>query len=302
MHASRFAPRRAVAPLLIGLLLALFGCGGGGGGGGGPSTFTGPPGATLDASGGTGSTPPAGGGSTGTGDGPATGDGGASGDGNASGPPDSPSGREGDDTYVVTRGDEQIVEREGEGNDTVLTSVSFQLPANVENMRTTEPSSAAVLTGNDLPNHIVGSPFMEEDIYGLDSDDILDGGGRHGGFQDGGAGNDRLLTSFGELMGGPGADTFVAAGRGAHTSPETPIIVRDFNGAAGDRIEIYSSQAHSSAELFARGALRFDAATSTLTLDFDPSTTAPSSVDQVFILNGVTEFDPGWVTFTVPAS
>lgn len=278
MQTSRRS-RQALSPLLISILLAVSACGGGGGG------ATNPGGADSSATS-LGATP------GGTAEAPAA----AAGPGQAGA---LPSGREGDDTYHVTRGDEEIVERPGEGIDEVITSVSFQLPPNVENMRTSEPSSAAVLTGNDLPNHIVGSPFLEEDIYGLDGDDVLDGGGRHGGFQDGGAGNDRLIASFGELMGGPGADTFVAAGRGAHTSPETPIVVRDFNAAEGDRIEITSTQAWSSADLFARGVLRFDGATGTLTLDFDPSTTARTSVDQVFILNGVRSFDPAWVSFPV---
>ena len=291
MQTSKPARLRGAAPLLISLLLALAGCGGGGGGAAAPGG--GPSGTSLDASagatGGTGQT--AGSGTSGGGTPTAPSDGGSGGG--------TGSGREGDDTYVVTQEDQQIVEREGEGTDLVITSVSYQLPPNVENMRTSEPSSAIVLTGNDGPNHIVGSPFMFEDIYGMDGDDILDGGGRHGAFIDGGAGNDRLIVSFGELRGGPGADTFVAAGRGAGTSPETPITVQDFNASEGDRLEIVGSQPHSPADLFARGILRFDAASSTLILDFDPSTTAPSSVDQVFILNGVRTFDPTWVTFTV---
>lgn len=340
MHASKTASRQAVAPFLMVLLLAMSGCGGGGGGGSDTSAGGGEPDAALAAGGGStggasqpaGSGTPSGGGTTaapndGSGDTPpllgtdppnatrgtdqpetlqgTPGDDvmlAFAGDDRLEGGPgnDRMVGGTGNDTYVVTEAGDVVVEAEGEGIDTILTSVSYQLPANVENMIALEPSSGAVLTGNALPNHIVGNPFVHEEIHGLDGDDILDGGGRHGGFLDGGNGNDRLLVSFGELKGGPGADTFVAAGRGAQTSPETPIAVMDFNAAEGDRIEIFSAQAHSSADLFARGILRFDAATSTLVLDFDPTTTAPTSVDQVIILSGVREFDPSWVSFTVP--
>jgi len=267
MHASRVVPRHALAPLLVGALLALHACGGGGSD---PSTGGGPS-AALDASGGsTGGALPPGGSGTPSGGGttaPPGGDGGnASSGGSGSHPPvaggDPPNairgteqsetlqgtpgddvmlagggddrleggagndrmiGGGGNDTYVVTEAGDAVVEAEGEGTDVILTSVSYQLPVNVENLRALEPSSARVLTGNALANHIVGSPFVHEEIHGLDGDDILDGGGRHGGFLDGGNGNDRLLVSFGELRGGAGADTFVAAGPGAQTSPETPI-------------------------------------------------------------------------------
>lgn len=270
MHAHNQATRYAIAPLLASLLLALSACGGGGGGGEAPAAG-GPSASALGAS------APA---ASATGVSQTTDTSTSSGTPSASNPTAAP---------------------EPATVDTVSTSVSFQLPPNVRNLTVQEPSSARVLTGNALDNHIVGSPFVYEEIYGLDGDDILDGGGRHGAMLDGGNGNDRLIVSFGELRGGAGADTFVAAGRGAHTSPDTPIAIVDFNAAEGDRIEIVSTQAHSSADLFARGMLRFDAATSTLTLDFDPATTGRTSVDQVFILQGVRSFDPSWVTFTVPA-
>ncbi len=141
-----------------------------------------------------------------------------------------------------------------------------------------------------------GAPFSYERILGLDGNDTLNGGGRHGAYLDGGQGDDVLIQSFVECLGGPGADTFVAGGRGGHTSPDASIRVLDFNGSEGDRLYVRHFQALDSADLFARGCLRFDPATGNLVLDFDPSTASPTSVDQVFVLVGVTAFDPSWVS------
>lgn len=283
MQSKTKATRYGVAPLLASLLMALSACGGGGGG---QASAASPSATALGAST---AAPSA------TGASPST---------DAS----TPTNTNAQPATTTTTTASPATDTQGANTastpqpaitDTVSTSVSYQLPPNVRNLTVQEPSSATVLTGNALDNHIVGSPFVYEEIYGLDGDDVLDGGGRHGGMLDGGNGNDRLIVSFGELRGGPGADTFVAAGRGAHTSPDTPITIVDFNAAEGDRIEIVSTQAWSAADLFARGILRFDAATSTLTLDFDPATTGPGSVDQVIVLRGVRQFDPAWVSFTV---
>ncbi|MEJ7930645.1 calcium-binding protein [Ramlibacter sp. AN1015] len=208
-------------------------------------------------------------------------------------------GGPGDDQYLVEDADDQVVERDGEGTDHVHTTVSFTLPEHVENLSAhPEAPGPFVLTGNELANHIVGSPFSYDTIYGLGGDDVLEGGGRHGAMLDGGEGRDRLIVSFGELRGGPGADTFVAAGRGAHTSPEVPVTVLDFNAAEGDRIEIPHVQTTAtSAELFVTGKLRFDPVTSTLVLDLQPTV---GGVDQVMVLEGVKEFNPAWVTVGTP--
>lgn len=208
-------------------------------------------------------------------------------------------GGRGDDVYVIRRAGEEVVEYENEGIDTVETWVPFTLPDHVENLRAvfTNLEGGATLTGNSLDNYIVGAPFTYDRIFGLEGDDILDGGGRHGGYLSGGPGNDRLIVSFGELLGGPGADIFVAGGRGAHTAPDVPIHILDFTPAEGDRIEI--AHVHSDltvAGLFEHGYLRFDPAQNTLTLYADPTT--PQSVQQVFVLAGVTSFEPAWVTLT----
>ena len=209
-------------------------------------------------------------------------------------------GGKGNDTYYVDDPRDQVVERPGEGVDTVATSVGYTLPANVENMYVANSSVSdnKSLVGNTLDNNITGSAFGYDTILGLDGNDRLDDSVRTGGLLDGGNGNDILILSFGEAIGGAGADTFVAAGRGAMTSPNAPINITDFNAAEGDKIVIYATQDYSSADVFASGALHFDATTSKLVLDFDPTTTEDYSVDQILYLTGLHTFDPAWVTIT----
>ncbi len=209
-------------------------------------------------------------------------------------------GGKGNDTYLVDDPCDLVVERAGEGIDTVGTTIGYTLPDNVENMYVAGSSilGGTLLVGNALDNHIVGAPFSYETILGLGGNDRLEGGGRIGGLLDGGSGDDILILSIGELIGGSGADTFVAAGRGAMTSPDVPITITDFNAAEGDKIVIYASQDYSSADLFTRGVLKFDAAASKLILDFDPATNAEASVNQIICLTGVHTFDPAWVSVT----
>ena len=205
-------------------------------------------------------------------------------------------GGQGDDSYVVDNIKDQVIERSGEGVDSIATEISLTLPENVENLRSFGPGQAdLVLTGNALDNIMTGAPFYSVTFLGMDGNDTLYATGRAGGIADGGSGNDVLLASVGQLTGGPGADTFVAAGRGAMSNPETPIVVTDFNAAESDKLVIYAPQAYSTQDLLASGALQFSAATSKLVLDLDPAT-GGETVDQVLILMGLQSFDPVWLS------
>jgi Ca2+-binding RTX toxin-like protein len=102
-------------------------------------------------------------------------------------------GGSGDDTYVVDVAGDVVTELEGEGSDTVRTSLaSYTLAANVENLAYTG-KTAFTGTGNALDNILTG--------------------GNAGNKLDGGAGNDRLAGGNGadNLIGGLGDDTFVGA-------------------------------------------------------------------------------------------
>jgi len=98
----------------------------------------------------------------------------------------------GNDTYVVGAGD-VIVENPGEGIDTVISSISWTLGDNIENLR----MSGGHGTGNALDNIIISTSSASNTLIGLDGNDTLDGG----------AGNDRMI-------GGLGDDTYVVSSTG----------------------------------------------------------------------------------------
>ncbi|TVQ45521.1 MAG: calcium-binding protein [Gloeocapsa sp. DLM2.Bin57] len=98
-------------------------------------------------------------------------------------------GGPGDDTYIVDNPQDRVVELPDEGTDTVISSVDYVLPANVENLTLTGNASRG--TGNDLDNEIIGN----------ENDNNLIGG----------AGNDTLdgVAGTNRLEGGPGDDTYI---------------------------------------------------------------------------------------------
>lgn len=91
-------------------------------------------------------------------------------------------GGEGDDAYVVDHEGDLVVERAGEGADTVHASVSYALGAHVENLTLNGSSGDISGIGNELANRLTGN----------DGNNLLDGG----------AGADRLA-------GGLGNDTYI---------------------------------------------------------------------------------------------
>src|SRR5262249_39384901 len=74
----------------------------------------------------------------------------------AAGTSDTLLGGQGSDTYVVSGASDVVTENTGEGTDTVLSSVTYTLGANVENLTLTG-SSAINGTGNGLVNVITGN-------------------------------------------------------------------------------------------------------------------------------------------------
>lgn len=138
----------------------------------------------------------------------------------ARGGADTLSGGEGDDVFVVTNNQALIVEKAGQGVDTVIARGEHVLAANVENLIfNTDNDRGWKGVGNELNNKLTGNAggnFLD----GAAGNDTLDGG----------IGNDTLAGNLGSdrLTGGVGADVFrFAPGGGAD-------VVIDF-GAGQDQ-------------------------------------------------------------------
>ncbi|WOD39833.1 VCBS domain-containing protein [Nodosilinea sp. E11] len=105
-------------------------------------------------------------------------------------------GGKGDDIYIVDNAGDMIFENAGEGIDTVQSSISWTLGANLENLTLTG-SSAINGTGNDLDNVIIGNGASNILIGGAGNNTLIGGGG-----------NDTLRGGMGSdwLVGGTGND------------------------------------------------------------------------------------------------
>ena len=114
-------------------------------------------------------------------------------------------GGTGDDTYLVNNVDDFVFENQAEGKDTVVSSVNYSLPANVEGLRLTGLATSGM--GNGLPNRIEGSG-EDNVLNGGRGNDTLVGRGGDDSLK-GGLGADRLLGGDGNdlLIGGAGNDT-----------------------------------------------------------------------------------------------
>jgi Ca2+-binding RTX toxin-like protein len=164
-------------------------------------------------------------------------------------------GMKGADMYIVRNGLEFIFELADGGNDTVISSVDYIAPENIENIILS--GSAIFSNGNEEDNKITGND-ENNTLYGLDGNDLLFG--KIG--QDilhGGQGNDRLYGQLGEdiLSGGDGNDWLVGnagadrltGGKGADTFRYQSIFdsgrttnladtIFDFSSTDRDKIDI----------------------------------------------------------------
>jgi Ca2+-binding RTX toxin-like protein len=109
----------------------------------------------------------------------------------------------GDDSYIVDNSADVITENTGEGIDSVQSSVSYTLSANVENLLLTGVGNTNA-TGNSLGNNIIGNS----------GNNTINGGGGADSLT-GGAGNDTyIITSAGAQISenaGGGTDTVQSA-------------------------------------------------------------------------------------------
>ncbi|MCG7392854.1 PQQ-dependent sugar dehydrogenase [Microvirga sp. ACRRW] len=175
-------------------------------------------------------------------------------------------GGRGNDTYVVDDVKDVVVEKTGEGKDTIKTKVSYALTdaMSVEVLWTTNTAGTAAinLTGNKLDNQISGNAGINllsglagaDIIRGLGGDDQINGGTGNDDLH-GDAGNDRLYGGAGDdkleggagmdrLTGGTGADTFVwLATTDTSIVTAQADIVLDFNEAQGDLLSLLNIDA-----------------------------------------------------------
>ncbi|BAY74813.1 hypothetical protein NIES25_12290 [Nostoc linckia NIES-25] len=109
---------------------------------------------------------------------------------------DTLNGAAGNDTYIIDGAVDTIIEAANSGTDTVRSSITYTLAANVENLRQTG-TSAISSTGNTLNNFIFGNS-ANNTLNGRAGNDTLDGN----------LGNDILNGEDGNdsLQGGPGND------------------------------------------------------------------------------------------------
>lgn len=115
-------------------------------------------------------------------------------------------GGKGNDTYIVGNTNDKIIENEDSGIDTVISTPSYRLPDNVENL-ILEGSMSSNGYGNDLNNIIKGNA-QNNVLSGLGGNDYLEGG----------AGNDILYGGINDdtLIGGSGSDS-LGGGSGSDT-------------------------------------------------------------------------------------
>jgi len=145
-------------------------------------------------------------------------------------------GGAGNDTYVVDNVGDIVTELASAGTDLIQSSVTYTLPANVENLTLTG-TTAINGTGNALVNIITGNT-ANNILNGGDGNDIIQG---NAGVDQllGGNGNDSLNGRAGNdvLTGGLGADKFIYNTNAAFTTTEVGVdTITDFNISQTDQI------------------------------------------------------------------
>lgn len=142
-----------------------------------------------------------------------------------------------DDTYMINNSGVTITENASEGIDTVISSIDYELGADVENLTLT--TAVTTGTGNALNNSLTASSAGNT-LNGGDGADTLTGGAGNDALN-GDAGNDTLRATAGNntLNGGAGNDTlFAGAGTDALNGGDGNDIfdLRSANTSlAGDR-------------------------------------------------------------------
>ena len=120
-------------------------------------------------------------------------------------------GGKGNDTYIVDGQADTVIEKAGEGTDTVQSSVNYTLADHIENLTLTGIAEAGM--GNSLHNKITGNAASNK-LFGGAGNDVIDGG-EGADILLGGLGNDTYwVDSSSDLVveaAGEGTDTVYAS-------------------------------------------------------------------------------------------
>lgn len=152
-------------------------------------------------------------------------------DGNAGA--DAMAGGAGNDLYYIDNGLDTVIEAEGEGFDTVFTSVAIEIPLHVEKVVFNGQSDGETLTGNALQNFLQGN-YTDDNLVAGGGRDTLAGASGDDTLS-GGEGADALSGAFGDdwIIGGAGRDILRG---GAGEDVFVFLAVTDSLGATRDRI------------------------------------------------------------------
>lgn len=178
---------------------------------------------------------------------------------------DSLIGGAGNDTYVVDNASEVLTEGSSAGTDTVLSSVTWTLATNFENLTLTG-SSAINGTGNTANNVLIGNSGANT-LSGSSGNDTLDGG-------------DGLDT----LTGGTGNDTFVFH---PSTAFHNIDIVSDFSKTQGDALDVHDILISYTGTVTDFVRISDSGSNSTVEIDRD-GTGSTYGWQQIATLNGIT--------------
>jgi Ca2+-binding RTX toxin-like protein len=145
-------------------------------------------------------------------------------------------GGTGSDTFYVTGTGVSVVEYLNQGFDEVISTISYALPANVEDLRLLDINGAINGTGNELDNDITGNGSINR-LSGLGGNDWLEGGGGDDSLW-GDAGIDALVGGSGAdvMYGGTGEDWFYFNSVAETGDGVRADYIADFSAAEGDTI------------------------------------------------------------------
>ncbi len=148
---------------------------------------------------------------------------------------DTMAGGRGSDTFVVDSTGDFVIEKEGEGSDTVQTTlVEFALGDFVENLRFTGKGHAR-LAGNDADNDLRGGTDADT-LVGNAGNDTIDGGAG-ADLMSGGEGADTFIVDdFGDrILDGDRSDRVILSIAGYdHSLSGTDNVLWNLKGTAGD--------------------------------------------------------------------